>query len=121
MRKLALAGLGIVLSAGVAVVGFAAEGGQSQTVTGSLRDSFCYATMGAHGAGHKKCAMGCAGKGIPVLLVEKGTNKSYVVLPPKNDEPLPKDVIDKMEDEVTITGKTFQKDGTNFIQAESVK
>lgn len=121
MRKLALAGLGIVLSAGVAAVGLAAEGGNSQTVTGSLRDSFCYAAMGAQGSGHKKCAIGCASKGIPILLVEKGTNKSYVVLPPKDAQPVPKEVIDKMEQEVTVTGKTYQKDGTNFIQVESVK
>lgn len=121
MRKLVLAGLGIVLSVGVTAVGFAAEGGQAKSVTGDLRDGYCYTTMGASGSGHAKCAMGCAGKGIPVLLVEKGTNKSYVVLPPKDASPVPKDVIDKMEQQVTITGKTYEKDGTNFITAESVK
>ncbi len=122
MRRLALAGLGIVLSVGMAGVGFAADqGGQTKSVTGNLRDSFCYSTMGASGSGHKKCSIKCAGKGIPVLLVEKGTNKSYVVLPAKDAQPVPKEVIDKMEDEVTITGKTYEKDGTSFITAESVK
>lgn len=120
MRKLVLAGLAIVLATGMAGLGLAADG-TAQTVTGNLRDGFCYTTMGASGSGHQKCAIGCAGKGIPVLLVEKGTNKSYVVLPPKDDQPLPKDVIDRMEDEVTVTGKTYQKDGTNFIQVQSVK
>ncbi len=122
MRRLALAGLGVVLSLGIAAPGPAAEpAAQTKSVTGTLEDSFCYTTMGAHGASHKKCAVGCAGKGIPVMLLEKGTNKSYIVLPPKNDEPVPKDVIDKMEDEVTITGKAYEKDGTSFITAESVK
>ena len=54
-------------------------------------------------------------------MVENGTNKSYILIPPKDDEPLPKDVIDKMEDEVTVTGKVYEKDGTNFLQVESVK
>jgi hypothetical protein len=54
-------------------------------------------------------------------MVEKGTNKSYILIPNKDDSPLPKDVINRMEDDVTVTGKVYQKDGTNFLQVESVK
>src|SRR6516164_8118427 len=59
--------LGLTVSIGFAGASLAAE----KTVTGTLADSFCYITMGAHGAGHKKCATECAKKGIPVALVEK--------------------------------------------------
>jgi hypothetical protein len=34
--------------------------------------------------GHKACAIACAQKGIPVGLLEKGTNQVYVLLPNKN-------------------------------------
>ncbi len=121
MRKLAATGFGILLTLTTCGLTFAAEGGTPMTVTGHLRDSFCYTVMGAQGSSHQKCAIGCAKAGIPVLMVENGTDKSYILIPPKNDEPLPKDVIDKMEDEVTITGKAYEKDGTHFLQVESVK
>ena len=121
MRKLVAAGLGIALSLAGGGLSFAAEGGIPKSVTGNLRDSLCNTTMGAQGPSHKKCAISCAQAGIPVVMVEKGTNKSYILIPPKDDEPLPKDVIDKMEDEVTVTGNVYEKNGTNFLQVESVK
>src|SRR6267378_2714333 len=104
MKKIGLA-LGFVASISFAGLSFAAE----KSVTGTLEDSFCYVTMGAHGADHKKCATGCAKKGIPVALVEKSTDKMYVLLPPKNDSALPADVIKNMESEVTVTGDQFDK------------
>jgi len=117
MKKLAIAGLGLMLSAGLVSAALASE----KAVTGTLEDSFCFVTMGAHGADHKKCAMGCAKKGIPVALVEKGTDKMYILLPAKNDTSLPKDVISKMEDEVTITGNEMTKGGITYLKVESVK
>jgi hypothetical protein len=117
MNKFAIAGLGIALSTGLAVSAFAAE----KSVTGTLEDSFCYVTAGAHGASHKQCATGCAKKGIPVALVEKGTDKMYILLPPKNDSPLPDSVISKMEDEVTVTGNEYSKGGISYLTVDSVK
>ena len=117
MKKLAIAGLGLMLSAGLVGAAVASE----RAVTGTLEDSFCFVTMGAHGADHKKCAMGCAKKGIPVALVEKGTDKMFVLLPAKNDSPLPKDVIDKMESEVTVTGDAYDKGGVSYLTVKSVK
>lgn len=98
-----------------------ADGGAAKTVTGSLRDGYCNTTMGANGPGHKKCAISCAKAGIPVVMVEKGTNQNYILIPAKDDQPLPKDVVDHMEDEVTISGKVYAKDGINYLQVESVK
>ena len=99
-----------------------AEDGAKKSVTGNLRDGFCNITMGAQGASHKKCAISCAEKGIPVVMVEKGTNKSYILLPPKDDEALPKEAIEKMEDDnVTVTGKAYEKNNTNYLTVESIK
>jgi hypothetical protein len=124
VNRLANLGLGLVVTFGLAAVAaapaFAAEGGV-KSVTGNLEDAYCYTTMGAHGPGHKECAMKCASAGIPVILIQKGTEKSYVLLPPKNASPLPKSVIKHMEDEVTVTGKEYNKNGTEYIVVESVK
>jgi hypothetical protein len=117
MKKLAIAGLGLMLSAGLAGMALAAE----KAVTGTLEDSFCYVVTGAHGPDHKQCAMGCAKKGIPVALVEKGTDKMYVLLPPKNASSLPDDVISKMESEVTVTGDEYDKGGLSYLTVKSVK
>jgi len=116
MKKLAIAAT-LLFATGIAALATAAE----KSVTGTLEDSFCYVTMGAHGPGHKACAVGCAKKGIPVALVEKGTDKMYILLPPKNDSSLPDDVISKMEDEVTITGDEYDKGGISYLTATSVK
>jgi hypothetical protein len=91
------------------------------SVTGTLEDSFCYVTMGAHGPSHKACATACAKKGIPVALVEKGTDKMYILLPPKNDASLPADVVSRMEDEVTVTGDEYEKGGITYLTVVSVK
>ncbi len=121
MKRLLIAGLGIVLSVGLGAAAMAAENGTPKSVTGTLEDSFCYTSMGAHGASHKKCAMGCAKAGIPVALVQKGTDRIYVLMPPKNAESLPDDVVNHMEDEVTVSGKEYTKGGVHFLTAESVK
>lgn len=121
MQKLVIAGLSIVLAAAMAQASFAAEGGTEKSVTGNLIDTYCYMVMGAHGASHHKCAVECARKGIPVGLQEKGTNKIYVLLPAKNGQPLPDNVIDKMETEVTVSGKEYTSGGATFLTVESVK
>jgi hypothetical protein len=114
MNKFVAAGLGILLGVGMAGMAVAAE------ATGTLEDSFCYNTMGAKGASHKKCAEECARKGIPVVLVEK-SGKQIVLLPPKNDEPLPDSVMSKMEDKVTVSGEEYTKGGNTYMTVKSVK
>jgi hypothetical protein len=115
--NLALAG---VVAVGLLGAAYAADS-TDKSVTGTLEDSYCYGTMGAKGAGHKECAMKCASKGIPVVLIEKGTEKSYIILPPQNEQPVPDSVIKHMEDEVTVTGKEYNKNGIDYLTADSVK
>ncbi len=125
MRNTVIAGIVGLVAAGAMLLpggaGRAMADAAAKSVTGTLEDSFCYNVVGAKGAGHAQCALKCAQKGIPVALVEKGTEKMYVLLPPKNDEPLPEDVLKNMEKEVTVTGKSYSKGGVEFLTVESVK
>jgi hypothetical protein len=114
-----LVGIGAMLAIGIAGLGIAAD--TQKSVTGNLEDTFCYTVVGAHGASHAECALKCAQKGIPVGLVEKGTEKIYILLPPKNEQAMPDDVLKNMEKEVTVTGKSYSKGGVEFLTAESVK
>jgi len=119
MNKLTKLGLGFVVAVSLSTIAFA--DGTQTSVTGNLEDAYCYGTMGAKGASHKQCAIKCASAGIPVTLIEKGTEKSYILLPDKDASPLPQSVISRMEDEVTVTGKAYTKNGTQYIVVESVK
>lgn len=120
MKHLALLVLAFLFAASTAAVTSGADVLQEKSVTGHLTDTFCYSTMGASGATHKKCAIGCAKKGIPVALREND-DKLIILLPPKDAESLSSDVIDKMEDEVTVKGKEYQVGGVTFLTVESVK
>ena len=120
MKSLITIGLGVAIALGTCAAALAADN-PSKSVTGNLEDGYCYGSMGAKGQSHKQCAIRCAEKGIPVALVEKGTEKIFVLLPNKDSSPLPADVIQHMEDEVTITGKEYSKGGVTFLVVESVK
>jgi len=91
------------------------------TVTGELIDTYCYSLMGAKGASHRDCAIECAKKGIPVGILEEGTNKVFVLLPNKDKTAYPKAVFDKMAQKVTVTGKMATVGGSQFLTIESIK
>jgi hypothetical protein len=118
MRRYLFVGLStLIVPLALASIVSAAE----KSVTGTLEDSFCYVTLGAHGPSHQKCAQTCARKGIPVSLVEKGTGTMYILLPPKNAEPIPDSIISRMEDEVTVTGDEYDKGGIHYLTVKEVK
>jgi hypothetical protein len=122
MNRLVNFGFGLVLVVALGLAGWAIAADNSEkTVTGNLEDAFCYTTMGAKGPSHKACAMKCASAGIPVMLIESGTEKSYILLPNKDASPLPPSVIKHMEDQVTVTGKEYSKNGVDYLVVESVK
>src|SRR5581483_8090168 len=122
MRTLAIAALGFTVALGATIARADEAGGQKDvSVTGEVVDTFCYSAMGARGASHRQCGIDCAKKGIPVGLVEKGTDKLYVLLPNKDKTALPDDVVNKMGGQATVTGHAYAKGGSTFLTVESVK
>jgi len=119
MTRFTAVGLGLTLLLGTATLATADEKGVS--VTGEVIDTFCYAGMGAKGPGHKQCGIDCAKKGIPVGLLEKGSEKIHILLPTKDKTALPDDVVSKMGETVTVTGHAYTKGGVAFLTVESVK
>ncbi len=98
-----------------------ARGAESKAVTGEIIDTFCYAAMGAKGESHRQCAIDCAKAGIPLGILEDKTDKVYVLLPPRDKEPVPTALIDKCARKVTITGKVYSAGGSQFLTVESFK
>ncbi len=120
MRKLMVVGVmaGLLMGFGGLKQSQAAD---SVTLTGEVVDTYCFSTMGAKGESHRTCGLACATAGIPMALLEKDTNKVYVLLPKKDKTPLPKAVMDKMGRQATITGKVFTTGGSQFLTVESIK
>lgn len=114
-ERFVVAGLALVLALGTATAA------RAESVTGEIVDTYCFATMGAKGASHKQCGIDCARKGIPVGLLEKGTDKVHVLLPNKDKEALSDEVINKMGETVTVTGKKHTAGGVSFVTVESVQ
>jgi hypothetical protein len=119
MRKIMV--LGVMAS----LMGFGgvvqSYGADSVSITGEVLDTYCYAIMGAKGESHRSCGIACIEKGIPAGILEKGTDKLYILLPNKDRSPLPKEVIDKVGRQSTITGKVYATGGSQFLTVESVK
>jgi hypothetical protein len=119
MRKIMVLGVMASLLTGFGTVqGYAAD---SVMIKGEVVDTYCYGLMGAKGEGHRTCGLACAAKGIPVGLLENGTDKLYVLLPNKDKSPVPKGVVDMMGRQVTITGKVQAVGGSQFLTVESFK
>jgi hypothetical protein len=109
---------GLLALAGAVPKLFAAD---KTTITGEVIDTFCYTAAQAKGEGHRKCGLNCAAKGIPVALLEDGTNKVYVLLPNKSESPVPKAAVDKMGQKAQITGTVYSVGGSQFLTVDSVK
>jgi hypothetical protein len=118
MRKITFLGVLVLFVVFFTTLVYAAD---AVTVKGEIVDTYCYALMGAKGESHRQCAIDCVKAGIPAGLLEDGTNKVYVLLPNKDKAGLPKEVIEKMAQKVTVTGKVYTKGGTQFLTIESMK
>jgi hypothetical protein len=120
MGKLMLAIIvGILVS--LSCVAVPAQAVEPVTLTGEVVDTFCFGVMGAKGESHRQCGLDCAKAGIPVGLLEDGTNKVYVLLPNKDKTAVPQAAVDKMGRKATITGKVYTVGGSQFLTVESVK
>ncbi|HSP97804.1 MAG TPA: hypothetical protein VL049_11235 [Candidatus Dormibacteraeota bacterium] len=110
-----------VVSLGGFFVVVTAAMAHAETITGEVVDTFCYTAMGAKGATHRQCGLDCAKKGIPIGLLENGTNKLYVLLPTKDKTAVPEAAVNKMGEQATITGKMYNNGGSTFLTVDSVK
>lgn len=91
------------------------------TVRGEIVDSYCYAGRGIRGPSHTACALRCARKGIALVLIEDGTRRVYVLMPPKDEMTMPENVIAAAGTTRTVTGRMFVNSGTRFLMVDAIK
>jgi hypothetical protein len=94
--------------------------GERVTVTGEVVDMWCYLEGGDRGAAKKECATACAKAGNPIgLLDEKGN--LYVTAGLKDHQPAQAMLVDKMSEQVTVSGTLVKKGGIQMIYVDTVK
>lgn len=114
VRRLQLLALTVLLAVSVAA-------DQAVSVRGEIADTYCYAARGIRGSSHTACALRCARKGIPLAVIEDGTRRVYILLPPKDESALPESVISAAGTVRTVTGHVFVNGGTRFLTVDSIR
>ena len=93
------------------------------TVTGEVIDTKCYLTgmMGGSGEEHKQCAIDCIKGGLPVGVLEKKTNKVYVVVPKAGTKSANEELVQYAAQSVKLTGTVAEKGGQKLLVYSSVE
>jgi hypothetical protein len=94
--------------------------GQPATITGEVVDLWCYLEGGDRGPAKKQCATVCAKAGNPIGLLDAKGNL-YVTAGLKDHQPAQVLLLDKMSEEVTVSGTLVKKGGLQMIYIDSVK
>jgi len=92
----------------------------SVTKTGEIIDSACYIQKGAKGPGHKDCAVKCADAGIPLALLEDGTNE-VIWLTSAQHGPANDQVKPYTAQKVHITGTLSERGGAKLLTVEKIE
>jgi hypothetical protein len=94
--------------------------GEHVTVTGEVVDMWCYLEGGDRGPAKKQCATMCAKGGNPIGLLDTKGNL-YLTASLKDHQPSQALLVDKMSENVTVTGTLVKKGGVQMIYIESLK
>jgi hypothetical protein len=94
---------------------------QAVTIRGEIVDSYCYAGRGIHGPDHTACALRCARKGMPLVLIEDGSRRVYQLMPARDETAMPENVIAAAGTVRTITGRVFVNSGARYLMVDAMK
>ena len=95
-------------------------GGVARTLVGEVVDPACYLVNGAHGDGHKECATACAKAGQTLAILERKTNKLYLLVTDHPGDDPNKNVMDYIAQTVTVKGKAYSRGGVTGFMVVSV-
>jgi hypothetical protein len=94
--------------------------GDKVTLKGEVVDLWCYLEGGDRGPAKKECATMCAKAGNPIAILDE-TGNLYVAAGIKDHQPAREILLDRMSDEVTVTGTLVKKGGVQMVYIDSVK
>jgi hypothetical protein len=94
--------------------------GARATIRGEVVDLWCYLEGGDRGPAKKECATACAKAGNPIGIVDAKGNV-YVAAGLKDHQPAQAILVNRMSDEVTVSGTVVKSGGVQMIYVDSVK
>ena len=106
-------------SKGSAPMKAAATGPRS--IVGEVIDPACWIINGVSGKGHAECAATCAKAGQTLAILEKKTNKVYILAASKPGEDPNKGVVAFVGQPVVVKGRVFARGGALGIQVTSIE
>lgn len=92
-----------------------------KTIAGDIIDPSCWVMNGAKGEAHKECMIACAKAGQTLAILEKKTNKVYILAAERPGEDPNKSVLDYAGMPVLVKGKVYTRGGIMAIQVASVE
>jgi hypothetical protein len=111
--------VGVLATLLIGIVGFAQQNKQTKTIKGEVVDLWCYMDHSAHGEKHKACAIACAKMGNPIGIVDSEGNV-YVAVGAELHQPYRDELIEKMAQEVTVTGTVESRGGMKMIYVKTI-
>ena len=92
-----------------------------KTIAGEVIDPSCWVINGAKGEAHKECMVACAKAGQTLAILEKKTNKVYILAAERPGEDPNKSVLDYAGQPVLVKGKVYTRGGIMAIQIASIE
>ena len=93
----------------------------AKTIIGEVIDPACWVINGAKGEAHKECIVACAKSGQTLAILEKKTNKIYILATERPGDDPNRGVIDYAGQTVLVKGKVYSRGGLIAIQVASVE
>jgi hypothetical protein len=93
----------------------------AKTIIGEVIDPACWVINGAKGDAHKECMVACAKSGQTLAILEKKTNKIYILATERPGDDPNRGVIDYAGQTVLVKGKVYSRGGLIAIQVASVE
>lgn len=111
--------VGLLATLLIGIAGFAQQNKQTKTIKGEVVDLWCYMDHAARGEKHKACAVACAKMGNPIGIVDAKGN-IYVAVGSELHQSDRDRLIDKMAQQVTVTGKVVNRGGMKMLYVQSI-
>jgi hypothetical protein len=91
-----------------------------QLIEGEIVDITCYIRHDSRGPEHLKCALFCAEMGMPLGLLEDGTEAIYLILPSGHADPR-ETVLPFVSKKVRVSGIPWISGGLTAIEIEAIE
>lgn len=93
---------------------------QQVTVRGEVVDSVCWIKNGSRGADHRSCAQTCADGGIPLALLQEGTNELIWLASKESMKGANEELKAHASHTVEITGTWAERDGAKILVIDTI-